>query len=159
MVKDDVKCGHTEIAQNFNFIFLHSSYVLVNPLNFVDIKIRNLKVFIFDISFYRFVLKYFQSAPAPFHEQEGNSCEPKQKKLKNGHELQRHCVADVNIAKATYILLQHVGEDLTYLWKWSDILPFLNHSSEEVRWLVESFLYGFRIVIIVVCITLSICIC
>ncbi|XP_047493219.1 LOW QUALITY PROTEIN: midasin-like [Penaeus chinensis] len=84
----------------------------------------------------RFVLKYFQSAPAPFHEQEGNSCEPKQKKLKNGHELQKHCVTDVDIAKATYILLQHVGEDLIYLWKWSDILPFLNHSSEEVRWLM-----------------------
>lgn len=80
------------------------------------------------------MLKYFQNAPAPFHDKEENSSEPKQKKVKNAHRLEKHTVTDNDIAKATYILLQHVGEDLIYLWKWSDILPFLNHTSEEVRW-------------------------
>ncbi|XP_069167675.1 LOW QUALITY PROTEIN: midasin-like [Procambarus clarkii] len=83
----------------------------------------------------RFVLKYFQEAPAPFQKTEDDACdEPTPKKLKR-QKQQVHKTTDKELLQATYDLLVYVGGDLIRIWKWSCLLSYLHHNSEEVQWL------------------------
>ncbi|KAK8720350.1 hypothetical protein OTU49_013389, partial [Cherax quadricarinatus] len=83
----------------------------------------------------RFVLGYFQEAPAPFEKKEEEECyEPAQKRRKK-QKQQMSSITDRELLQATYDLLVYVGGDLIHMWKWSGLLSYLHHHSQEVKWL------------------------
>ncbi|KAK7081093.1 AAA ATPase midasin [Halocaridina rubra] len=79
----------------------------------------------------RFALKYFQKYPAPFEKMEKEPAEPfaKKKKLQNVYQA-----SDRDIIETTYNLVIHMGEDLMHVWKWSDLLPYMDQGDTEMRW-------------------------
>lgn len=43
-------------------------------------------------------------------------------------------INEKQLLQASFDLLSHVGKDLAQLWSCSDLLPYLHHSCEEVKW-------------------------
>ncbi|KAK3879278.1 hypothetical protein Pcinc_016138 [Petrolisthes cinctipes] len=77
----------------------------------------------------RFCLKYFQDAVSPFEREEACG-EPAAKKMKK-QDIE---VSEKELLQAGLDLLLHVPA-LTEVWKCSQVLQYLHHSCEEIKWL------------------------
>lgn len=77
---------------------------------------------------YRYCLKYYQDAISPFEKEEEGD-EPAAKKMKK----QESEVSEKELLQAGLDLLLHVPA-LAEVWKSSQVLQYLDHSCEEIRW-------------------------
>ncbi|XP_045137299.1 midasin-like isoform X1 [Portunus trituberculatus] len=82
----------------------------------------------------RFCLKYFQNAAPPFQRERTEHDEPTPKKRRK-KQNERVPVGEKECLQASVDLLLHVGRDLAQLWSCKDLILYLNHTCEEVKWL------------------------
>lgn len=87
--------------------------------------------YIYFIFFFRYVLQYFDSNPAPFEFEEKfmQTKRPKSQEIK---------VSDYDIVLACYNILSAAITHFKHKWNWSKFYKFLKHKDNRVKWFVLS---------------------
>ncbi|RXG51060.1 hypothetical protein Avbf_08959 [Armadillidium vulgare] len=80
----------------------------------------------------KFTQQYFQMAPSPFYSLTQITKDPDCKKLKLMYKFPK--VSELEILEATYNLLQQLGPEIINKWEFSELLKYLPHENEKIRW-------------------------